>query len=505
MSAGRRLHHSEPGRVRVSFRPGGMTMFGFGARRGKASRWGLLGIGLAVAAAVLTPIGPGSTAQAALAAPQELLTNAGFESGTTGWGAGNYSIGMSLVPSITAKEGNTYLDVYGSRPGASLAQIVPVSSVPGESYRCSMWVRVTSDDPDTTADVSLALWGFGGTQAQQSSSTPLTIGRSWTPISVLLDVTRPHSYLKCELYLRRGSVEVDQASMMKDGLWNPGFEYSSGWTWGTGHPYFPKGYGSIGFGSAHRADALEGSSVGQVNSYDGSAIATVPVTTTVTAPTRCTMWVKADSPTASFTAQLFAIRRSTTGALLTFGYTTQVIGTSWTRMSAVAEATAGTSQVQCQLAPTSSTSLTTFTIDGASMVNTRLANPSLEGNASGWSTPNGPLTVAGPTPGMGALENSSYVTVTARAPWASLAQDVYAAPGSHRCTVSLRPGSSSTQVQLTIWDLTHGRSVDTKGSLSVGWHEYTAEIDLATTSAIRCELYLLSANAPVQVDGASFA
>jgi hypothetical protein len=498
-------------------------MSGFVVGRPRTSHRRLLGAALVLVATVVAQAGVAGTARASMETPTapiapELLTNPSFENGTTGWVSGNpaHAVTMKTEARLGQIEMNYHLTATGD-PGASVAQVVPVSSATGQSYRCSMTVGM--DYPqgvpinNLTAAATLAVWAFGGS-AQESASTSRTfqVGNDQGVMSVVIDLTGPHDYLKCELYLAQGTLIADQASMMQVAPVNSSFEHgTTGWTWGTGDPAAPRGHGAIGWSSVVRSDALDGSSLGVVRTTDGSAIATAPVAAPSLGEARCSLALKTDGPSdAAFTGRLYAIRRSSTGAVVGYGSTAVTVRPTWGSFSAVApdpgSKATSPSTVQCQFAPTSTTTAN-FDVARAGVRMTKLTNASLEGSAQGWSQPNGTVSVVGQSAAV--LEGSSAVVATPATSYASLAQDNNALPGSHRCTVALRQYDGlPVDAVLTIWDLSRGRSSDARISLhqhaAFTWQVYSAQIDLAGPGLVRCELYLLTKNRPVIVDNASF-
>lgn len=472
----------------------------------RSRRWLLAAVGLVVAlAAVVVPVGRGDVARASstIGSPTELLTNPGFEAGATGWGAGNYQI-HTMVGTTVPKEGTRHLYVSGSQPWASLAQIRTVNAAAGDSYRCSIWARAIRDEGSgsvNTAPVTLALWALGN--GQESSSTPITVGLGWTLVSVELDVARSHGQLKCELYLQGNPVEVDQASLIKEGLNNSGFETGTGsWGWGRGNPSAPVGAGNMSVARltrADRPDVREGYSMARYTTWDGSSLASSPVVTSLPYASRCTMWVKSLLG-GSVPVKVYATRTSATGATLGVGVTNAVTQGYWTKVSATVANASGTTSVRCQLTAPNGQDLL---VDAASLTSVNLTNPSLEGT-SGWRALNGPVAFSSPNPAVAPAENSSYVTAAPQTPWASVSQDTWVGPGAHRCTMSLRPAGYNAWLTLTIWDLSTGRAIDTRADLSGEWREYTAEIDTTTTGPVRCELYMHNVGQAVQIDAASF-
>jgi hypothetical protein len=462
------------------------------------------------AAAVVLPVGTASAAPVPPLDPtKELLVNPGFERGAASWGAGNPAQATTLSPraSATAKEGSLLLGVAGSGPGASVAQVVTVQSAVDEGYRCAMWVR-SGGAAGSRAGVTLALWALG-TTAQESSATSVTVGTDWSLVTVSVGLAGAHNYLKCELYLSGGPVEIDAASLMKTSVINSGFEQGTNQDWGVGSVLGPnwKTKPDLQITAERRPDALEGAWLGRVRTTTGSSASTMGIPANASGDARCTAWVKTDSATAaSFTLTLAAISQGIGRNPVNNSTDVQVTG-SWTKVSAVVPIQPVSSSgvrpmVWCELAP-KRIQVADFDVDRVSLTTTGLTNASLDGNTTGWTMQNYPSTVV---PVWSRLEGWGYgVSVTPSAAWASLSQTTVMGAGAHRCSVAAQAGSGPTTVQLTAWDLSRGVSSDTVITLNggEGWRELTSELETPAGSVVRCEIYLRTANVPVELDAAS--
>ncbi|RFA22630.1 carbohydrate binding domain-containing protein [Subtercola boreus] len=133
---------------------------------------------------------------------KNILQSGSFEGGTfAGWGAGNGTINQAVYDSRTAgvqaHDGNFFAATNTKVAGNSLAQTLVVTTVVGDVYSASVWVR--SSDPSAKFTGVLALWALGG--QTESSQKAFTVGSTWTKVGVDLPITRAgHSSVKFELY-----------------------------------------------------------------------------------------------------------------------------------------------------------------------------------------------------------------------------------------------------------------------------------------------------------------
>lgn len=130
----------------------------------------------------------------------QLLANASFDrdAGLSGWVRANPATNWAVM-TRTGHDGTNYMRAnLGSAPaGASMYQDVAVSTVAGQSFTGSIWVR--SDD-GSTGVVTAALWGLG-TSATEGSSQNITVTPEWQQVVVSLDTAAPHSSVRFELYM----------------------------------------------------------------------------------------------------------------------------------------------------------------------------------------------------------------------------------------------------------------------------------------------------------------
>jgi hypothetical protein len=464
---------------------------------------------VAVLAATATmawgPVGP-ALADSRLYPAQELFTNASFESGTTGWGAGNASI--SMVPTYGgAREGQQQMRVANTVAQASLAQLKTVTVYAGDTYRCSLWVRTVSTP---SVRVQLTLWGLDG-GFQESGGAPVrTVGPTWTQLSAVLYARTSHPRMKCELYLTDAvsQIYVDAASLTRTGVTNPSFERGlEGWTWGHGDPNRPVWSHGLIADQYTGGVAREGWSVAQVTSTNGATLATTPVVDTSGQDTRCTMWVRKPGVNTAATVRLYGIRDASSGSNI-YAYvadqvvqgSTAVSDNAWTRVSVVVPRFAGPTSVRCELSLPLNT---TFYVDSASLAQEPLTNAGLE-SPYGWFGGNGAINVYAPANHVAPADGSGYVSISTPEAGRSLAQDLWVSAGSHRCSLWVQSkDAAGFSAQLSVWDLNRGVHAWTDVWVGPAWTEVSTELDFAWPSTMRCELYLNTIDRSLYVDSAS--
>jgi hypothetical protein len=170
--------------------------------------------------------------------PGNLLSHAGFERSYSGWKSGVKSVGISLKhDAANAQSGSYYVSTHTSRSGSSMRQTINKTSVAGDTYVATIWVKALSDtDPYVGV---LKLSAVGG--SSQSGRTDFTAGPEWSQVQVTLPVTSRHTKFYFDIYEKTTgiSLAVDSTSLVQQEtdefraevkLSHPSFEGStSGW------------------------------------------------------------------------------------------------------------------------------------------------------------------------------------------------------------------------------------------------------------------------------------
>ncbi len=111
----------------------------------------------------------------------------------------------------TAFDGSCFLDVSASAaPGNTFVEDFNASPTPGQCYTMSAYLRSRTAP---TFSLVLAIW-VRNLQSDQSASTPVTVGKSWTYVTVTMRVPTPKS--GPPWYKLRGQLYMDTPNQLLD-------------------------------------------------------------------------------------------------------------------------------------------------------------------------------------------------------------------------------------------------------------------------------------------------
>ncbi len=179
-----------------------------------------------------------ATPHAGSAAPSNLVSNPGFESGLTGWAA--FGGGTAQVVTTSAHSGtqvgrstNRTITNHGLRNS-----LLTSGAVPGKCYVASGWVRTSSA---TAVTVNMSVQQTDSYGGKFYTVKSLEVADIWTPISGVFrfNVNGPLTVLNLyfngppsgvDLFVDDASFSVVDTEVIENLLTNPGFENgTSGW------------------------------------------------------------------------------------------------------------------------------------------------------------------------------------------------------------------------------------------------------------------------------------
>jgi hypothetical protein len=106
-------------------------------------------------------------------------------------------VAIAGTPAVPAPDGQMIGSTTAAFTGGSIATDVRRRTAVGETYTATLWLRAAA--PGDTWDGTLALWGLGG--ATEAASMPVSIGDTWTQVTISLPVAQQsHDTLRLELY-----------------------------------------------------------------------------------------------------------------------------------------------------------------------------------------------------------------------------------------------------------------------------------------------------------------
>lgn len=168
------------------------------------------------------------------AAPANLLTNPGFESGTAGWAvySGGTIQAVTTTPYAGAQAGRS---TNRTNVSHGLRQDIRTVAVPGTCYIASARVRTSSATP---VEVKVAIQQTDGWGARSNTVKSVQVGSSWTLVSGLFRYDVNGSLTVLNFYLNGPPVGVDlfvddasftpvDTEALENLLLNPGFESGS--------------------------------------------------------------------------------------------------------------------------------------------------------------------------------------------------------------------------------------------------------------------------------------
>ena len=207
-------------------------------RRGRLSGWSLIDVAFAFRRSTLVVLAVWAWGALLQAAPVNILTNPGFESGTNGWTA---YMGGTVQSVITSPHSGAWTGRSTNRTSTShgLRQSVLAAATAGRYYAVSAWVRTSSATP-VTVDMKIAQSDGRGAKIHLLSTAQISNG--WTRMSALFafDVNGTLTTLDfyfigppsgVDLYVDDPSFNSVDTEAVENLLSNPGFEGgTAGWT-----------------------------------------------------------------------------------------------------------------------------------------------------------------------------------------------------------------------------------------------------------------------------------
>jgi hypothetical protein len=441
-----------------------------------------------------------------------LLDSASFEGNVNGWAFVSGVIARSLAgPTTDAQSGQHYLSMYTGVSGRSIAQDIRISVQPRQTFSGSVWVK--SGTVGKTYTGVLAVWALGG-GSTEVSSTPFTVGETWTEITAALPIERSgHNMVRFEVYMRSTDAlfsmdassltqEVAQATTTPLSLTSPSFE--SGYSgWG------PVG-GAMTLSTVPMSDAKDGSAVliGSVSQAGTSIAQDVRATAYPGDRVTVTIWVRSTKPDVPFegTLALWGLGSAAEAAATAF-----VAGADWTPVSTTLQVSKpGLAVFRAELY--FRTANLDVQLDAASLAPNLISNPSFESGADGWNS--GTLVnvldrVAGAPP-VAAIDGANVARSNAAYSGGSFATDVArrtAVGEIYTGTIWLRAASSGDTWDgtLAMWGLGGvAEAATTQVSVSDEWTPFTVQLPVtqAGHTTLRLELYSGSPGEQLYVDGA---
>jgi hypothetical protein len=432
------------------------------------------------------------------AAGANLLSNADFVVGTTGWG---YRPGMSVSVASTGglPEGSTVMSASPGSAGsqAEVAQMVS-ASVPAEgSYDASVWIRAASGGTGTG---QVIVWGLGDT-ATDNGGTTFAVGSNWTQVDVPYVARGGHAQLQLSIYLQSPGVQYQilGAQLAPDALSNADFVAgTAGWGYKPGM--------SVAAASANGLP--EGSTV--LSASPGSAgsgaelaqVVNAPVT--VNASYDASVWIRAASG-GTGTGQVIVWGLGDTPT--DNGGTTFAVGSNWTQVDVPYVARSGHAQLQLSIYLQSPGDQ--YQILGARLAPDALSNADFVAGTAGWGYK--PGMVVSVASGGGLPEGNTVLSVNPGSAGSSseLAQ-VMSAPvtvnASYDASVWIRAVSGGTGTgQVIVWGLGDTPADNGGTTFAVGPNWTQVDVPYVARSGhaqLQLSIYLQSPGVQYQILGA---
>ncbi len=429
--------------------------------------------------------------------PGNLLIASGFEASASHWGFANGALDRLIIgPDSSSNSGQYYLSMYAGTPYRSLSQDVTVNAPAGTGYEGSIWVK--SGSQGIPFNGVLAIWGLGA--GNEVTTKDFTVGDQWTEVKTTLATTQATRTVRLEVYLKSTDalLSLDTTSLTavtpkaKGGfapLTSPSFENGLG-TWGFTNGFMNRALYNFG-GDAHSGSWILATNTAVANR---SLKQDLPYNVMPGETLSATIWMRSDNANinANGTLALWGM-----GSTVQAGSTRFSVGSNWTPVTAILDATAsGLTTLRFEIY-LESTDVTLF-LDDASITSSLLPNGNFAHGVSAWSTGGTPaaLTLVDASSGRTPLTGNNFATTVPTFTGGSFATDLSRkvdAGETYQATIWLRSASTAAPFtgQVALWGLGGTNEVAT-APVSVGsaWQPFTVTLPAAQNhTSLRLEVY----------------